>query len=169
MRRFGRMSPELLLAGALVAVGLLIAAGWWLLRLIRSLKTLDVELQSALAEGKRQAERVAALEAICDAQRTAEHVLETGGSVVREVHRGIANVPFDILEAIPGTSRSAKIVCSVHASITDGVYGALSGLNKAVGRELRKGMKLDEPRAGTTKRETPPDGGSRGKPPQSKP
>lgn len=138
------------MASELAAVALLIAAGllvWALARArgaARSVDQLDEALRASLAQGRAMAERIATLESLRDAQAKAEQVLETGGSVVREVHKGIARIPFDILEAIPATRDASKRVRDVHDTITDGVYGALSGLNKAVGRELRKGMKLEE-------------------------
>lgn len=150
------MVLEGLLGGLLViAVGLLAVVGRRLVGLQMELQALDADLQRALADGRHQAERLAALEKLCDAQATAEHVLAAGGSVVREVHKGIAAIPFDVLAAIPATRASSLVVREVHDTISDGVYGALSGINKAVGRGLRKGLKsLAESKAGL-----PPDSG----------
>lgn len=138
----------------LVAVGLLIAVGRRLVGLQLELQQVDADLQRALADGRHQAERLATLEKMYDAQATAEQVLAAGGSVVREVHKGLAAIPFDVLEAMSSTRAPAKVVREVHDTISDGVYGALSGINKAVGRELRKGLKnLAESKAGL-----PPEG-----------
>ena len=134
------MSAELitvLLVAALAAVAAALALAW---RLRRSLQRIDPDIARAEAEGAEQARRVEALESLQDVQRTAEQAVETGAAMVREVHRGIASIPFDILENLPGTAAPAKVVRGVHDAITDGVYGALSGLNKAVGRELRRGL-----------------------------
>ena len=144
------MALEWVLGGLLlVAVGLLVVVGRRLVGLQDELRALDADLQRSLDDGRHQAERLATLEKMCDAQATAEQVLAAGGSVVREVHRGIAAIPFDVLAAIPATREPAKVVREVHDTLSDGVYGALSGINKAVGRELRKGLKsLAEGRAG---------------------
>ncbi|GAC1622524.1 MAG: hypothetical protein NVS9B10_06590 [Nevskia sp.] len=134
------MSPEVLtalLALALVAVAAACVLAW---RLRRELRDIDPDLERAEAEAAEQSRRVAALESLQGVQRAAEGVIETGTSVVREVHRGIASIPFGILETLPGTSGPTKVVRGVHDAISDGVYGALSGLNKAVGRELRRGL-----------------------------
>lgn len=129
-----------LLVALLIAIGLLIAVGLRTLKLKQELLRLEADLQRALADGRAQAERLATLENLREAQATAEQVLAAGGSVVREVHKGIAAIPFNILESIPATREPSRLVRGVHDSITDGVYGALSGLNKAVGREIRKGL-----------------------------
>lgn len=133
------MSPELALAaaglvGAAVAVALLF-------RLAGRLAALDARICEAAARGQALANRIEALDRLEERQRLAEEAIATGASVVREVHKGIADIPFSILESIPGTAQPTKVVREIHDKISDGVYGALSGLNKAVGREIRKGMR----------------------------
>ena len=136
------MALELILGAALlVSIGLLLLVGQRLLKLKTELQQIDADLQRALADGRHQAEQLARLEKLREAQATAEQVIAAGGSVVRDVHKNIASIPFDVLESIPATRDRAKAAREVHDSITDGVYGALAGLNRAVGRELRKGLK----------------------------
>lgn len=139
------MSPEataLLLAALAAGTGALLVAGLLLAsQLARTLDRLAPALARAEAIGLEQARRLAAIDALEDTQRLAESAVDTGTSIVREVHQGIASIPFGILEALPGTRAPAKAVRSVHDAISDGVYDALSGLNRAVGRELRRGLK----------------------------
>jgi len=140
------MSPEAIIAVVLAAALVVFAVALiQVLRLGRGIDRLIPTIERAEALGLEQSRRVAALESLQDAQRTAEDALETGASIVREVHRGIASIPFGILEAIPGASQPTRVVRGIHDAITDSVYGALSGLNKGVGRELRRGMKLGHP------------------------
>ena len=161
------MALEWVLAAALlVTIGLLLFVGQRVLRLKTELQQLDADLQRALADGRHQAERLATLEKLRETQATAEQVLAAGGSVVRDVHKNIASIPFDVLESIPSTRDRAKAAREVHDTITDGVYGALAGLNRAVGRELRKGLKAASDDA-TSKRIGPPD--PRPEPPPSDP
>lgn len=135
------MALELVLGAALLlTIGLLLVVARRLLKLKSELQQLDADLQRALADGRHQAERLATLEKLREAQATAEQVIAAGGSVVRDVHKGIASIPFDVLESIPATRERAKAAREVHDSMTAGVYGALAGLNRAVGRELRKGL-----------------------------
>ncbi|WP_293369112.1 hypothetical protein [Nevskia sp.] len=136
------MVLEIALAIALlVTIGLLLVVGQRMLGLKTELLRLEADLERALADGRHQAERLATLEKLREAQATAEQVIAAGGSVVRDVHKGIASIPFDVLESIPATRDRAKAAREIHDSITEGVYGALAGLNRAVGRELRKGLK----------------------------
>lgn len=136
------MALELILGAALlVSIGLLLLVGQRLLKLKSELQQIDADLQRALADGRHQAEQLARLEKLREAQVAAEQVIAAGGSVVRDVHKNIASIPFDVLESIPATRDRAKAAREVHDTITDGVYGALAGLNRAVGRELRKGLK----------------------------
>ena len=144
-----------LLLALLVAIGLLLAVGLRTLKLKQELLRLESDLQRALAEGRHQAERLATLENLREAQATAEQVIAAGGSVVREVHKGIAAIPFNILDSIPSTRGPSKVVREVHDSIADGVYGALSGINKAVGREIRKTLQNVEASKGEGRPSSP--------------
>lgn len=147
------MSIEGLLALLVLLALLLAGIAWYAWQLRRSLRQLEDALHRAEAAGREQAARIASLEQLRDSQKLAEHVVETGTSLVREVHKGIAGIPFGILEAIPGAREPARAVRGLHDAISEGVYGALSGLNKAVGRELRKGL---EPPAGSAAAPSPP-------------
>ena len=105
------MAPErLLLAALLLTFAAMLFAALRLLRLHAELRQLDADLNRALADGRRQAERLARLEQLREAQATASEVIAASSSVVRDVHE----------------------------SIVGGVYGAIAGLNRAVGRELRR-------------------------------
>ena len=135
------MSNEaLLLAGAalLLVLGAVAAVAAWLLD--RRLAGLEDAIAGAEARGREQAERLRTLAQWRSNQEFAEHAVDTGTSVVRAVHKGIAAIPFSILESIPSTAPGTRAVRQVHDAISDGIYAAIAGLNKAVGRELRKGM-----------------------------
>jgi len=128
---------ELALAVLLLAAASSAVLVW---RLHRQIADLEVAVADAEARGREQAERLTALAQWRDAQEVVEHTAETSVSMVKAVHMGIANIPFSILEAIPPTAVPTRIVRQIHNTISEGVYSALSGLNRAVGRELRKGL-----------------------------
>ena len=134
------MSLEALAALLLIAAGLVSLALWHSKKAARQIKTLEAELHRAEVAGQEQAARIAALETLRDSSQLAEHAIATGTAVVKEVHKGIADIPFSVLEAIAATRAPAKVLRGLHDSISEGVYGALGNLNKAVGRELRKGF-----------------------------
>jgi len=138
------MSLEGLATLLCIALGLLVWAAWLGWQALRSARTLATELRRAEAAGKEQAARLAALEALRDQQLRAEHALASSAAVVKEVHKGIADIPFSVLEAIPAARTPARALRGLHDAISDGVYGALGNLNKAVGRELRKAATLSD-------------------------
>ena len=70
-------------------------------------------------------------------QALAENVVEGGTSTVRAVHKGIAGIPFGILESIPVTRDTTRIVRKIHDAISDGVYGGISATNKALHQAAR--------------------------------
>jgi hypothetical protein len=70
-------------------------------------------------------------------QDLAENVVEGGTSTVRAVHKGIAGIPFGILESIPVTRDTTRIVRRIHDAISDGVYGGISATNKALHQVVR--------------------------------
>lgn len=146
---------ELLATLLLLTAALLLWALWRGRKAAQQLRGLEEDLRRAEAAGAEQAARIAALEALRDGQQLTEHAIATGTAVVKEVHKGIANIPFSVLEAIPATRAPAKALRGLHDSISDGVYGALGSLNKAVGRELRKGLEAD---ASTTRASLPHPG-----------
>jgi len=137
------MSLEGLAALLLIAAVLVALAVWRGRKAARQIKTLEADLHRAEVAGQEQAARIAALETLRDSSQLAEHAIATGTAVVKEMHKGIADIPFSVLEAIPATAKQAKLLRGLHDSISDGVYGALGSLNKAVGRELRKGFEAE--------------------------
>jgi hypothetical protein len=93
-------------------------------------------------EARRQAENLRQLE---QAQALAETVIGSGTATVRAVHKGIANIPFGILEAIPSTSLSAKAARKTHDAIADAIYGGIHGANRLFGEATRRKIRPPEP------------------------
>lgn len=93
---------------------------------------------------------------LIEAQRLTESVVSGGAMTVRAVHRGIAAIPFGILEAIPATRDAARVVRASHDLISDAVYGGIGALNRGVGHGLRAGLKAGVPQQAPQARATPP-------------
>jgi len=74
---------------------------------------------------------------IASGQAIAENVVEGGTSTVRAVHKGIASIPFGILESIPVTRDTTRVVRQIHDVISDTVYGSISATNKALHQVAR--------------------------------
>jgi hypothetical protein len=99
-------------------------------------------LAAALLE---QARAEAQLQALRDLQRVAQTGVELGAGTVRAVHLGIAAIPFGILEAIPVTRPTSRLVRTIHDQISGVVYDSISGGNRLIGAALRLGLNRRAP------------------------
>lgn len=89
-----------------------------------------------------------ALGTLAQVQRLAEGGVALGTDTVREIHKGIASIPFGILEAIPATRDTTRIVRALHDQTSDVVYGSIGLINRVLGRGLRRGLGLDSGQRG---------------------
>ena len=124
------------LIGAAIAL-----AGW--LRLRAAFAGADrrmFRLQVLQSERRRHLD---ARQRVAAAQQVTEAVVEIGTQTVQGVHQAIASIPFTILDAIPGVREPAKVVRAVHDTISEGVYAAIGGVNKLVGKGLRTAFDAD--------------------------
>lgn len=134
------LSPALLLtlaiATLLIGVGTL-AIAWQqrALRLQCESHLLHVSSQQAelllLADNQSQ---------LLEAQEKLEDTIDTTTAIVRTLHKGIAAIPFGILEVIPVTRHTTKVVRGTHDLISDVVYSSISIVNKTSGKVIRKGI-----------------------------
>ncbi|WP_300014835.1 hypothetical protein [Pseudonocardia sp.] len=115
-----------------VVLGVLLLVAATLRRVDDEVRLLGLACRAA----RRDAERAATVEAVEEARRV-EEAVEAGTSGVRDVHRAIADVPFGILGALPPTRAASEAVRQVHDRTADGVYGAVSAVNRAAGAVLR--------------------------------
>ncbi|MBY8964626.1 hypothetical protein KHP57_02840 [Algiphilus sp. NNCM1] len=76
-------------------------------------------------------------------QQLAETAVDGTTRGVQELHRGIASIPFDILEGIPETRATTRIVREVHDVTADTVYGGIRGVNRLLGKGLRRGIRAN--------------------------
>lgn len=77
---------------------------------------------------------------ILEAQEMLESTIHGTTATVRAIHLGIAAIPFGILEAIPVTRNTTKVVRGTHNLISDAVYSSISVANRASGVAIRKGI-----------------------------
>lgn len=95
---------------------------------------------------------------LAQAQRLSESAVALGAGVVRGVHRGIAAIPFGVLESIPATRDTTRLVRKTHDLIADAVYGSIGAVNRGVGAKLREGLRsgVETPAAGKSEHEPRP-------------
>lgn len=125
----------------LLMLGATAAALWQQRRSSRELATAHLGMRRVAAAFLESSRAEAQLETLHQLQRVAEQGVELGTNTVRNVHRGIASIPFGILEAIPVTRHPTRIVRGLHDQISDVVYDSISGGNKLIGSALRLGLK----------------------------
>lgn len=81
-------------------------------------------------------------------QEVTEASISGGTQAVRAVHKGIAAIPFSILESIPATRDTARIVRGIHDFTSDNVYAAISTVNRLAGERSRAYL---QPKVGAEK------------------
>lgn len=77
---------------------------------------------------------------LLEAQEKLEDTIDLTTSTVRTIHKGIAAIPFGILEAIPVTRHTTLVVRGTHDFISDLVYSSISIASKTTGIVIRKGI-----------------------------
>ena len=131
------LAPGVLCCG----LGALLLRQWQRLGCAReTLQRLEIEREEALRLQKAEQQ-------LAQAQQISETAVAGGTEVVRAVHRGIAAIPFTILEAIPVTRDTTRVVRKTHDLISDAVYGSIRAVNRGVGVQLRRGLQ-EAPRDG---------------------
>lgn len=96
---------------------------------------------------------------IAELQRLTENTVSGGTEVVRAVHKGIASIPFGVLEAIPATRDTTRVVRKAHDLISDTVYGTIKAVNQGIGAGVRQGLQ-----SGAQPAQSPGDETAPGKP-----
>lgn len=77
---------------------------------------------------------------LLETQEILEDTFDITTSSVRTLHKGIAAIPFGILEAIPITRHTTIVVRRTHDLISDVVYSSISIATKTTGKVIRKGI-----------------------------
>jgi hypothetical protein len=134
------MAAELTLLVTLLLVIAGMASAMGYLRQRRRAGELALHLRASAArfdELMRIASQRDKLEQI---QSLAESAVDGGTATVRAVHRGVAAIPFTILEAIPVTRPGTRLVRGVHDFTSDTVYDSIRVINRIVGHGLRSAM-----------------------------
>ena len=113
--------------------------------------------ESAADIGARADRIVAELRAqLAAAQKVTEATVEGGNVTVRTVHKAIAAIPFGILESIPATRDTTRVVRRIHDAISDGIYGTISAANKAVHGAARNAVNPLQPESPPDRKDPPP-------------
>jgi len=136
-----------------------LALSLFALLLLGGLLAFALLLQERMVELRHEVRRVEAYQSdarwtaraistLSQVSRVAENGLSFGANAVRGIHKGIASIPFNILEAIPVTRDTGRLVRAVHDQTSDAVYGSIKLINRVIGRNLRRGLGDDQPQRG---------------------
>ncbi|MGH8528817.1 MAG: hypothetical protein ACRETN_03100 [Nevskiales bacterium] len=109
--------------------------------LARQQRALALQLRRVAIHQAETRLLAAARKRLADVQELTEAALAGSTTAVRSIHRGIAAIPFTILENIPATRDTTKLVRGIHDLTADTVYGAISAINRALGSQLRQSLK----------------------------
>lgn len=103
----------------------------------------QIRRQIQRAEIQRSEQRLYALcvEQLEKTQALLESGIDETTAGVRALHQEIANIPFSVLESIPVTRDTTKVVRGIHDLISNGVYSAISVGNQMAGSASRSGIK----------------------------
>lgn len=134
-------TQTLLLLSAAVALGLLWC--WIFVNLVslnRQRRLFADQLLRRVARASELAWLLENRERLAEWQEASERVLDEGTATVRAIHHAIASIPFAILEAIPATRDTTRVVHGVHDFTANGVYAGIALANRALGGQLRHGL-----------------------------
>lgn len=129
----------------LILLGLInILAVYEVLRSNKIVRGISEEIHRSVIHQRELAQLLETHQQLAEIQNLTESVVHTGTATVRSIHREIANIPFDILESIPTTRGTTRLVKGMHDLTAEGVYSSITTLNKQLGKRLRKQLKLSE-------------------------
>lgn len=136
------MSPVLLVvaAGPAVAGVVVLVVALRAVRAVRE-RAADVDARCHAVRVELAARRARDADELAEMQQLAEEAVDAGAGGVRDVHRAIAGVPFDLLDSLPATRAASQRARQVHDRTADGVYDAVAAANRAAGgifRALRR-------------------------------
>ena len=122
----------ILLAALAVATGLSLHRG--MLEAGRRLQRSRVRIDELRLAAALRAQMAAA-------QALTEGAVQGGTATVRAIHKGIAAIPFTILENIPATRDTTRQVRRIHDAISEGVYSGIAIGNKLLGHAARSAIR----------------------------
>lgn len=126
----------MVMASLLISAGTLVVA-WQQHKLHQQSKSYLLHVHCAQQERELLIKQQSQL---FETQEKLEITIDVTTSTVRSLHRGIAAIPFGILEAIPATRHTTMVVRRTHDLISDVVYSSINIATKTTGKVIRKGI-----------------------------
>lgn len=140
-------------------ISLLALAGtaWWAWRQLRAeLRSTGRQIHRCAVHQRELLQVIENRRLLQEVQQVSESLVDEGTSVVRSIHKEIASIPFVILESIPTTRDTTRVVRGVHDLTSNGIYASISAANRLLGRKMRQGMRVSELEQAAPEQETLP-------------
>jgi hypothetical protein len=128
------------IALGLVAIALSAAVWWRSHANARAIEAHADRLRRSGALLVEMRQRIEQRQRIAEAQQLTETAVDVGTQAVRQIHFGIAAIPFGILETLPATRDTTRVVRQTHDVIANAVYGTIRGVNKLTGHAARSAL-----------------------------
>ena len=114
------------------------------IRAVRRQERAVVDLQRAVLRARmwrsEQALFLASRDRLAGIGDSASDTVDLPTAITRFSHDAIAAVPFAVLEAIPATADTTKVVHQIHDEIAHSVYDAISGTTRGIAGLIRRGL-----------------------------
>lgn len=130
-----------MLAAAFLTIALLLGMAVWQWLAVRSLRCrVADDLRRMVTTGSELMWLIENREQLADWQEVSESAMDESTLVVRDIHQAIASIPFGILEAIPVTRDTTRVVHAIHDVTAAGIYAGVGFANRLLGRRLRQAL-----------------------------
>jgi len=106
----------------------------------KEMESFSLRLRNDAASLLALRQRKEAYRRLQSAQRITESVFNISAVNLRRVHMSFTGIPFGLLESIPRTRNTAKIIRQTHDLIAEFAYGSILGVNQAAGRLTRNAI-----------------------------
>lgn len=106
----------------------------------RALDDLRGDIVRQRVDREERARFLRSREAVADSGDLATAVVNVPTAITRFGHDAIAAIPFTVLENIPATAETSKVVRELHDEISHAVYDVISGTTKGIAGFIRRGL-----------------------------
>ena len=139
------------------AIGLSVSLALRVWRQDRAITGLADDLRRSGALLLELRQRIEQQRRLAEAQQLTESAVDLTTEAVRKIHFGIASIPFSVLEAVPVTRDTTRVVRQTHDLIANAVYGTIRGVNRITGMATRGVLGMETPAQDTQKIKGPED------------
>jgi hypothetical protein len=101
---------------------------------------LRADITRQRVDQEERARFVASRESIGDAGESTTALVTVPTAITRLSHDAIAAIPFTVLENIPATAETSKVVREIHDEISHAVYDAITGTTRGIAGLIRRGL-----------------------------